>query len=317
VVTVPISGTVDVAFDVVCAPATLIAYSVAPTALPENSDIYIAKSNGADAKALTTHPAADAEPDWSPDGARIVFRSNRDGNSEIYVMNADGSAQTRLATHPAHDYEPAWSPDGSKIAFVSERDGNPEIYVMDADGSNPVRLTTNEGPDVSPAWSPAGGKIAFRSERVGFGTGNGEIMTVNADGSNLVRLTTDGADDTGPAWSPDGSRIAFSRFIACEDQFGDGEVLCQSDIFVMNGNGSAVTRVGGIERFFIRDYYADDEKSPAWSPDGRKIAITATVCVSDGHCHLSSQVTVFTIGVPGFSVVAGGAAVPMTPAWRR
>ena len=47
---------------------------------------------------------------WSPDGSKILFRTNRDGNEEVYVMNADGSNQTRLTNNGAFDGEANWRP---------------------------------------------------------------------------------------------------------------------------------------------------------------------------------------------------------------
>ena len=75
----------------------------------------------------------DMGPDWSFDGTRITFISDRDGNNEIYVMDTDGSNQTRLTNDLVEDTRPSWSPDGTKIAFASSRDGNSEIYVMDVE----------------------------------------------------------------------------------------------------------------------------------------------------------------------------------------
>lgn len=49
-------------------------------------------------------------PDWSPDGSRIAFTSERDGNEEIYLMNADGSDPISLTNNPASDSWADWSP---------------------------------------------------------------------------------------------------------------------------------------------------------------------------------------------------------------
>ena len=89
--------------------------------------------------------------DWSPDGERIAFESNR----EIYTMNADGTGVVRLTSNDVDDESPSWSPDGQRIAFVSNRDGNYEIYTMNADGSDVVRLTNNDAGDFQPSWGPS------------------------------------------------------------------------------------------------------------------------------------------------------------------
>ncbi len=65
---------------------------------------------------LLAHDALDGYPDWSPDGLRIAFSSNRDGNWkkkpndnwEVYVMNADGTNPINLTNHPAWDSQPSW-----------------------------------------------------------------------------------------------------------------------------------------------------------------------------------------------------------------
>src|SRR5438093_4368186 len=69
---------------------------------------------------------------WWPDGARIVFSSDRDaGQLNVFVMNADGSGVTHLTSGDFVDDDPVWSPDGQLIAFHSTRDGGDEdIFVM-------------------------------------------------------------------------------------------------------------------------------------------------------------------------------------------
>jgi Tol biopolymer transport system component/predicted Ser/Thr protein kinase len=213
-----------------------------------NREIYTMNSDGTDQRRLTTNPAKDWDPAWSPDGTTIAFHSERDGNTEIYVMNPDGSDQHNLTNNHAGDYHPTWSPDSTKIAFGSDRDGKAEIYVMNADGSNVVRVTHDNDNNGWAAWSPDGGRIAYSSSR----DGNPEIYVINVDGSNPVRLTNNPANDTAPAWSPDGTQIAFMT-----NRDGHWQ------IYAMNVDGSNqrnLTNTGS------NDWW------PAWSPDGTKIA---------------------------------------------
>ena len=236
---------------------------------------------------LTGNAATDTRADWSPDGSKIAFDSNRDGNNEIYSMNADGSGLLRLTSNGADDSQAAWSPDGSKMAFMSNRSGSYEIWVMNAsDGSGLVQLT-NTGSSVSgqPAWSPDGSKIAFTSNRSG---GNYEIFVMNANGSGVTRLTSISGDDAEPVWSPDGTKIVFSST-------RDGN----SEIYSMNANGTAQTRLtanSGLDR------------APVWSPDGSKIAFisdrsgTQQICIMDAN------------GANQTAVTAAASAVSF-PAW--
>ncbi len=212
-------------------------------------DIYVMGADGLDPQRLTETESDDGFPNWSPDGRRIAFVSDRDGNREIYVMNADGTAPTNLTNHPAEDWTPSWSPDGSRIVFSSFRDGNWEIYVMQADGSNQRRLTQNPAADYSPAWSPDGESIAFVSDR----SGDLDIYLMRPDGSDVRQFTTDPATDQAPTWSPDGRQLLWESY-----RHGNMEIFV-GDID------------GGEPRNLTQDAYADDHGG-TWCPSGRRIA---------------------------------------------
>ena len=194
----------------------------------------------------------DRYPDWSPDGSKIVFTSNRYGDWEIFVMNTDGTELTRLTFNPAADTEPAWSPDGSMITFASNRDDSLDIYVMDADGKNVERLIESTTITNAPTWSPAGSKIAFQFLS-SLQDLTWEIYVVGFDGSGLFRATSNESTDQEPTWSPDGAKIAF-----WSDRDGG-----RREIYVMSADGTDQVRLTDNNQ---------SEFAPAWSPDGSRIA---------------------------------------------
>jgi len=252
-----------------------------------NYEIYVMTRGGAPLVRLTNTTAANGQPSWSPDGAKVAFTSDRDGNREIYVMNADGSGQTRLTNNSATDDVPAWSPDGTKIAFASDRDGNSEIYVMNADGTNQIRLTNNAATDYWPAWSPDGAKLAFESDR----DGNLEIYVMNADGTNATRLTSNSTEDSSPAWSPGGTRIAFS----C-----DPDGTASLEICVINADGTNLVR--------LTNNPAPDG-SPASSRDGTKILFTS---LRNGNADLF----IMNPDGTGVTAITGNPATDLNGDWK-
>ena len=221
---------------------------------------------------------------------RILFGSDRDGTPEIYVMDADGANLVRLTTDAWVQIAPvtkvtslAWSPDGTRIAFTADRAGDRRIFVMNADGTDLVKLTDHPAGNGAPAWSPDGRRIAFTVQRFG----NDEIFVINADGTELVNLTHHPADDAAPAWSPDGHRIAFTS-----NRSGDNEIYMMNDVVegrrYFRKDGTEVSAEDynkllpflqgvialGADFIQLTDHPAHDI-SPAWSPDGHRIAFTS------------------------------------------
>lgn len=72
-------------------------------------DIYTVPTTGGKATQLTTHPAHDTRPVWSPDGKQIAFASDRNGNFDVFIMNKEGGAPTQLTVHSANEYPETFS----------------------------------------------------------------------------------------------------------------------------------------------------------------------------------------------------------------
>jgi Tol biopolymer transport system component len=221
------------------------------------SEIDVINPDGSERMVLSQNGNS---PEWSPDGTKIAFVSQREHSQDIYIMNADGTGEVRITYSSDWDWGPlSWSPSGTKIAFARTPPfftENPDVWVMNADGSREIQLTTDPSDDWQPSWSPDGTKIAFVSYRGGYK----DIWVMNADGSDPTNLINDSDWDFGdedPAWSPDGSKIAFvSR--------REGEI--DRSIYVMNTDGSNITRLTTS---------TGDNAHPSWSPDGTRIAFAS------------------------------------------
>jgi Tol biopolymer transport system component len=168
-----------------------------------NGDIYVLNSDGTNFKNLTNLVESDWSPDWSPDGQKIIFSSDRDGDAEVYVMNKDGSSLIQLTNNSGYDGRPRWSPDGKKISFETDRDkGNWDIYIMNADGSDPEQITDNPGNDYFASWSPDGKWLVYISDK----SGDNEIFIVNIDNHKSRQVTRNSfygmKFDYSPVWIP-------------------------------------------------------------------------------------------------------------------
>jgi len=207
--------------------------------------IWSMHASGKGAKQLTQGALPDADPRFSPDGARILYTTLRGGFPEIWLMNRDGS-EPRFVTKGSQgswapdrnsiifiqdsqtlirdlasgkerrvtpkEWErcgvPAFAPDGKHFAVASRHLGNIDIFILSLDGKENERLKTGEA-CCTPQWSKDGKKVLCQ-------TVLGHIHHVDRDGGNWEQLTF-GADLQHDArYSPDGTMILFCRAPAPE-----------------------------------------------------------------------------------------------------
>jgi eukaryotic-like serine/threonine-protein kinase len=162
-----------------------------------------------DAQPLIYSTRNEYEVQFSPDGTRTAFVSDRSGNQEVWVCNSDGSNAVQLTSFGGPWVNTVrWSPNGEKIAFGSNVAGNWDIWVIAANGGKPQRMTTHPANDGNPSWSHDGRWIYFDSAR----TGEQQIFKIPANGGEAIEVTHDGA--FAPLESPDGKFLYYTKDLA-------------------------------------------------------------------------------------------------------
>jgi Tol biopolymer transport system component len=160
---------------------------------------------------LTNDIHHDRSPQWSPDGNRLAFYSDRSGRFEIWLINADGTGLRQL-THTSGQSAvyPFWSPDGSRIVY-KQRDAQP--YVIEVDKpwheQTPQKLPSREGQGDnfwSFAWSPDGHKLAG----VWF-LGPDKQSFLHAYDFNTKRFENYGVTGSRPTWLSDNRRLLYTK----------------------------------------------------------------------------------------------------------
>ncbi|NRA44598.1 MAG: CHAT domain-containing protein [Oligoflexales bacterium] len=120
---------------------------------------------------LTAGSESNFSPDLSPDGAFILYTSDRSGNKDIWRKRTSGGFAKALSFHSADDLAPVISPDGDQVAFVSRRqDAAGDIHVMGIKGEKKSKIKGIKHPlfeDSEPSWFPNGERIIFASRTPG------------------------------------------------------------------------------------------------------------------------------------------------------
>jgi Tol biopolymer transport system component len=155
---------------------------------------------------LTSDEATDAAAIWSPDGKRIVFRSNPSGLHDLYQMAANGSGlRSLLLKSPYAKYPTDWMPDGSGIVYHTfQRETGADIWLVGADGSRPKPLVQTPFDEMQGQVSPDGRWLAYSS----LETGQAQVYVRSlVDGDTRWQVSATGGTD--PRWRGDAHELFY------------------------------------------------------------------------------------------------------------
>lgn len=160
------------------------------------ADIFKMRPDGTQIKKLTSHPAVDHQPRWSPNGRFILFTSFRRGTADLYRMRPDGTRVRRVTSGSGDEHSGDWSSDGRSIVFVKrDRDMTESVVVLSDGGSARRTLHRSEAIYNSPRWSPDGSRILF------VAGGTYQIYSMSSeDGSDLLQLTDASREHMSADW---------------------------------------------------------------------------------------------------------------------
>jgi len=243
------------------------------TRLDKSADYYraalwIAESDGAHPRQLTSGSSRDQHPRWAPDSRSLAFVSNRspilrpqlpaDDDSakdapagkpkdQVWTIRIDGGEASQRSNHPSGASSPAWSADGASIAFVAADS------VADTDG---FTAPSSIGPIADECVVH---DISYRFDGRGFLQTYKHIWILNLEKDEARQVTFGDSNDDAPAWSPNGTQIAFTANRSSDRR----RVWNRSAIHVVNVAQGTVTAVSPEDAQF---------GTPAWSPTGDRLA---------------------------------------------
>jgi tricorn protease len=182
-------------------------------------DIWVSDRDGGHPVQLTSHPASEFAPHFSPDGKWIAFSANYDNNTDVYVVPVEGGQPRRLTWHPAADVVTGWSPDGKRVLFVSNREiansRSSQLYEVPLEGGYEQKIM--KAVAVEGSWSPDGKRLAYRPYIMAYTGASGwrqhrggqtpPLWIIDPSAGTLEKIPHVNASDSNPLWV--GGNVVF------------------------------------------------------------------------------------------------------------
>jgi serine/threonine-protein kinase len=235
---------------------------------PGQTDVWVYEWSRDTLTPITTDAAADQKPVWTPNGQRIVFRSNRDKSLNLYWRRADGTGGVQRLTESPNPQTPAsWHPSGKFLAFyeVRPKTGN-DLMILPVEGSEALGWTPGKPTEFlktgaaafEPMFSPDGQWIAYHSAE----SGRFEVWVRPFPGpGRSTRISTDGGQLA--TWSRTRREIVFAN--------SDNQLMVASYTVKGDAFNAEKPRLWSERRFMPRPRL----RSFTLHPDGERVVLAA------------------------------------------
>lgn len=252
----------------------------------ERYALWVADSDGENARAALNSNEPIISPSWSPDAQRLAYVSFESRKPVVYLHELGSGQRRMLANFRGSNSAPAWAPDGNSVVLTLTTSGNSQLYQLPVSGNarQPTRLTQSLGIDTEPVYGAAGA-LFFVSDRGGAP----QIYRAEGDPANAKRITFSGSYNISPAPSPDGRWLAYVSRVSGAFRLhlmdlGSGEVIALTDgdadespsfapnshliIYTTRARGSQALMTTSLDgRVKTRLAGASgDVREPAWGP---------------------------------------------------
>jgi dipeptidyl aminopeptidase/acylaminoacyl peptidase len=231
------------------------------------SELWIAATDGSSAPRRLSDPAVNASaPRWSPDGTLLAFVGRQRGGAPQSQSDDDGDAIWFLKTD--HFDEPAFHIRGVGGAPIFSPDNKWIAFTRRIEKPAPPRYASDEERTINERFKGKAYEwLNYRFDQRGYlpdprdpkATPAEELFIVPRDGGSARMLTSMKVNVGGATWRPDSGALAFTA-----NEF-------QRDEYTYNRADLWTVGIDGRVARLTNDGY--DHSSPAWSPDGKQIAV--------------------------------------------
>lgn len=219
----------------------------------KHKEIYIGMADNLDkARQMTNNRCISVEPDWAPDGKKLVYTLCEPRSTNIVLLDVARRKHRRISSFRGMNAGATFSKDGKNLALLLSKDGRVELYKMSLRNLKASRITNNRAEEGAPCWNPAGNTI--------LGVANfhriPKLYLFDVNTGQARPLSSSYTEAVSPDWSNVSNKICFSI------KKGRDYHIAAVDMNNLKAGVKLLTKTAG------------SWEEPSWAPDGRHL-----VCV--------------------------------------